>query len=195
MWILVPSDFPDFSSFYYGHLSTNSLFSKQSCPFPSLRFFSSDAKIKIKWFQLHNIIQHVNSIIFLSQSFWDLRSFLICSLILVGRAGRAERPGGRRRLQPSLHFRLLCVFQLPPFLRLLSSFTHLFSYKLNSQKILVFRFLAELLSIFLHFYCPGLHTIFSAFARSYSQVLRFCPNQQHFDSWRSSLSGDQNVSW
>lgn len=71
---------------------------------------------------------------------------MIRSPILVGRAGNTEKARGRRGPLCPHRTATLPLLLAPVFLPSLS-LTHLFSHSLSSQKILVFRFLAELLTI------------------------------------------------
>lgn len=85
----------------------------------------------------------------------------------MARAGRVGTARGRRGSPCLLQW--LPLLLAPVFLSSLSV-SHLFFYSLNSQKILVLRFLAELLTIFTHFYCFGFHNVFAAFSRCCSQL-------------------------
>lgn len=94
-------------------------------------------------------------------------------------------------LCPHLQLSPLTLLLAPVFLLSLS-LTRLFSYSLNSQKILVFRSLAELLTTLCTFIALGF-TLSSLSSPDLvpSCQLRLCPNQNHFDSCRSPLSCDQ----
>lgn len=85
----------------------------------------------------------------------------------MARAGRVGTARGRRRSPCPLQW--LPFLLAPVFLSSLSR-PHLFFYSLNSQKILVLRFLAELLTVLTHFYCFGFHNVFAAFSRCSSQL-------------------------